>query len=92
MHSLFIATRSPLTTESPISEANGYVRGFIHVSGYWIKPLPPIPPNTESTDCMIMLAAHTELGGSLPSGVVNALSSTAPMKVLSSIKEILRRN
>ena len=91
MHSLFMASRSPHPTESPIGDSSGYVRGFIHVSGYWIKPLPPVAPGTESTECLVMLAAHTELGGTIPSGVVNALSSSAPLKILSTLKEILKR-
>jgi hypothetical protein len=92
MHSLFMATRSPQAAESLHPEVSGFVRGFIQVSGYWIKPLPPKEGETEPTDVQIMLAAHTELGGSVPSSVVNALASTAPWKVLSTIKEIIKRD
>jgi len=91
MHSLFMATRSPQHADSLHPDVSGFVRGFIQVSGYWIKPLPPRDGETDSSDVEITLAAHTELGGSVPSSVVNALASTAPFKVLSTIKDIVRR-
>ena len=106
--SLFIASRSPLGSESHIGEISGYVRGYIPVSGYWLQPVPSGAPllgldpnsaddsgeideNAPFTDVRLTLTAHTELGGSLPTSVINMLSCSAPVKVLSAIKEIIRR-
>lgn len=103
--SLFIASRSPLPDESHIDEVSGYVRGYIPVSGYWLQPVPAGAPllglnprdqvddfgDAPLTDVRLTLTAHTELGGSLPTSVINMLSCSAPVKVLSAIKEIIRR-
>ena len=79
---------SPNKEDSHIADSSGYVRGFINVSGFWIRP---VVSNDEITDCEVTISAHTELGGSIPSSVVNALATTAPMKLLSAIKEIMRK-
>ena len=93
MNSLFMASRSPDPAESLIANSSGYVRGYIHVSGYWIKPLSTSSEGDGScTDCKLTLAAHTELGGSIPSSIINVLSSTAPMKLLSTVKEIMKKH
>jgi hypothetical protein len=39
--------------------------------------------------CKVTLCAHTELGGTLPASVINMLSTSAPLKMLSAIREIV---
>lgn len=41
--------------------------------------------------CKVTLTAHTELGGTLPSSVINMLSTAAPLKMMSAISEIVKR-
>ena len=80
--SILISSKSAPDEICPLKQ--GYVRGVIKVSGYHIKPLPH-----DSKTCEVTLCAHTDLGGSLPSSLINALSSVAPMKQLSAIAAII---
>ena len=73
----------------------GYVRGRIVVSGYWIQPLhtlkscdPYYNPHS-SRGCKVTLAAHTELGGSLPASVINMLSTAAPLKIMAAVADLV---
>ena len=75
-----ITTRSVWDELYPHKE--GYVRGFLNISGYHITPTPE--------GCKIMMCAHSDLGGSVPSGVINMLSSAAPLKVLAAITAMTR--
>jgi hypothetical protein len=42
--------------------------------------------------CKVTLTAHTELGGILPSSVINMLSTTAPMKILTAINAVTTKD
>ena len=73
----------------------GYVRGFLNVSGYHIQPRATLSPSDPSfadcpvDGCKVTLTAHTELGGNLPSSVINMLSTTAPIKILAAVSSIV---
>lgn len=85
---IFFASKSPALTTSfqQKSLRPPYVRGNIQVSGYYIRPLVG-----DEVGCEVSIAAHTELGGSLPTSVINVLAATAPFKLLSAIREITKR-
>ncbi len=76
---------------------NGFVRGTVQVSGYWIQPLDTIPDDPlanqfkggSSSGCKVTLLAHTELGGTLPSSVINMLSTSAPLKIFTAVEALL---
>ena len=78
-------------------EQKGYVRGNINVSGYWIQPKgclkqnDPLYSECHANGCKITLSAHTELGGSLPASLINMLSTTAPLNMLSAIVQIVSK-
>jgi hypothetical protein len=38
---------------------------------------------------MVTLINHSELGGSVPAAIVNMLSTSAPIKLLSSLEDIV---
>jgi hypothetical protein len=89
--SVIIATRTPNSNVYP--DVKSHVRGTIKVSGYLIQPseavgdLALVPKG----HVRIQLQAHSELGGSLPTGIINSLSSAAPMKIVNTIADILSR-
>lgn len=63
----------------------GFVRGNLLISGYVIEAVPGRPESSRVTMC-----AHSDLGGQLPSSLINALSVNAPIKILTAISEVLR--
>jgi hypothetical protein len=94
--SLLIFSRSP--TDETQKQSKGYVRGFIAVSGYHVQPYESYakagkeaqrPAALQPDQCLVTLCAHTELGGSLPSSVINSLSTGAPIKVLTGISAVM---
>ena len=93
------------TAAAILSKASkGYVRGCIVTSGYLIEPIPS-PSSASATDanstgkaeagahtaCNVTLVAHTELGGSLPSSIINSLATGAPVKLLQGVAAVLGR-
>ena len=62
----------------------GFVRGTLKCSGFHIKPLPSSTA-AGGERCELTLCAHADLGGSLPSSMINMLSSVAPFKQMSAI-------
>ena len=84
-NSLYIVSRSASDDYCP--QQKGYVRGHINISGYWIQPI----ARDGKDSYRMTLVAHTELGGTLPSSVVNMLSTSAPLKMLATIGDILKR-
>ncbi len=101
------ATRSKTGSLNPLAAAlmetpsKGYVRGSVVVSGYHIQPIAPMigsPSKKVGTEakgssaaCRVTLVAHTELGGSLPSSVINSLATGAPVKLLQGLSAVLER-
>jgi hypothetical protein len=82
-------TRSYVTSISAWSDLlppqRGFVRGTLMISGYVIEEVEGSPHSARVTMC-----AHSDLGGQLPSSLINALSVNAPIKILTAISEILR--
>ena len=78
--SILIATRSASDTLCP--PKSGYVRGHLTISGYHITD--------GECGCHMVMCAHSDLGGSVPSGIINMLSSAAPLKVLAAITALTR--
>ena len=87
---LLVASRSAPDELSPVEK--GYVRGNICVSGYLIQPAECLPGDLRPGQCLLTLNAHTELGGTLPSSIINMLSTSAPMKIVQAIQQIVGRN
>lgn len=59
------------------------------MSGYIIKEV--FNANTNDIDCFITMCAHSDLGGTLPVGIINMLSSSAPIKMLNAISSLVRQ-
>jgi len=94
--SALVCTRSaPDTIYAP---QKGYVRGILNISGYHIQPRAALDPSDPYYatcpvgGCKVTLTAHTELGGILPSSVINMLSTTAPMKILTAINAVTTKD
>ena len=68
---------------------------FFRISGYFIQPRDTLSPAEQATTdcpldgCKVTLTAHTELGGNLPSSVINMLSTAAPLKMLTAIGDLV---
>jgi hypothetical protein len=45
--------------------------------------------SSTSLGCKVTLAAHTELGGSLPASVINMLSTAAPLKIMANLRTLV---
>ena len=87
-----IATRGAPDAVYPPQK--GFVRGFVQISGFWIQPVETLRDEPEAQvkyagGCKLTLTAHTELGGTLPASVINLLSTSAPLKLLASVDQIL---
>ena len=91
--SVMVCSRS--VTDEVFNQQKGYVRGFVNVSGYYVQRRSSLAENDPSyadcpiNGCKITLTAHTELGGYLPSSVINMLSTSAPLKILTAIDGIV---
>ena len=66
------------------------------ITGYWIQPChllekndPLYDPAGTSSSCKVTLVVHTDLGGTLPTWIINLLITEAPVKVLTKISFIL---
>lgn len=68
------------------SPKDGFVRGTVHISGYFIRPNTGVGGGLSVTLCL-----HTDLGGSLPAGIINMLATSAPIKMLTTINQIARQ-
>ena len=94
--SVLVCSRS--APDALFPPVKGYVRGFLNISGFFIQPRANLSPSDPSfadcpvDGCKVTLTAHTELGGNLPSSVINMLSTTAPMKILTAVNSIVGRN
>ncbi len=89
--SVVICTMSVSNDIYPPKE--GYVRGNVIISGYYIRPNQDQNPVTmESTGNLdVTLCLHTDLGGTLPAGIINLLATSAPIKMLTTIDQISRQ-
>jgi START domain len=73
-----VISKSIPSVDDTVSRSSRYVRGKIIVGGYSLKQA--------GEHCEVSLLSHTELGGSIPASLVNSLSSTAPFKMLESLR------
>jgi hypothetical protein len=80
---ILISSRSAWDELSPPEE--GYVRGFLNISGYHI-----VPCKDSDSGCHITMCAHSDLGGTLPIGIINMLAFSAPIKMLAAIAALTR--
>ena len=80
----------------------GFIKGFMHVSGWHIQPFDKnheilLDHNTGLNsgrqllegECKVTNIAHAELGGSVPASMVNMLSSSSPIKIIQKIKKMI---
>jgi hypothetical protein len=81
--SILISSRSAWSDLYPSQE--GYVRGFLNISGYHITPC-----KDSEIGCDITMCAHSDLGGTLPTGIINMLAFAAPVKMLAAISALTR--
>eukprot|EP01038_Epipyxis_sp_PR26KG_P012645 gene12645-16953_t len=92
--SILIATTSVPDEMCPPEKS--FVRGSIQISGYHIQPYESLGEadrdGVNAGECRLTLAAHTELGGSLPASVINVLSTGAPVKIFAAIKDIISKS
>ena len=79
----FIASKS--AWDGLLPPQDGFVRGTLLISGYVIGAVEGNPNASHITMC-----AHSDLGGQLPSSLINALSVNAPVKLLTAVSEVLR--
>jgi len=95
---VLIVSRS--VADTYCAQEKGYVRGFLQVSGYLLEPYNAKKPVElhlgcakngvlSPGECKVTLLNHTELGGTLPSSVINVLSTNAPLKVLTALSNIV---
>lgn len=73
-----VATRS--VSNEVRHEESRFTRGTVMVSGYYLKP---VEGGTAVTMC-----AHTDLGGTLPSTIINMLSTSAPIQLLTNLRRL----
>ena len=73
------------------AEEKGFVRGNILCSGYHIRPYTDGTSDIKPGQCKVTLSAHSDLGGSLPSSIINMLATAAPIKIMSSINDIVTK-
>lgn len=67
------------------------VRGKLHISGYIIRPIPPpsdADANANEVWSEVSLVAHSELGGNIPTSLVNKFAIPAPAKMVHNIKKM----
>ena len=87
--------------EGEFPDHPGYVRGKVLTVGYHIQPYETLTEEEKLQSsplvvcqpggCKVTLCAHTELGGSFPAYIVNMLSTSAPVKILEAIRNILTK-
>ena len=65
-------------------DRSGYVRALSLISGYIISPVENHPEQ-----CEITLLAHMDLGGYLPGAVISFLGLSAPIKMLTTLRELV---
>merc|ERR1711871_66078 len=84
---VLVCSRSPVDDSSLYPRINGFVRGKIHVSGYLIHP----NDNQYGLDggCTVTLVSHIDLGGNIPTSMLNMLSVSAPLKLMRAIQTIV---
>ena len=77
-----------------------YVRGTMHVSGYWICPCSSLSKDdsmyepagsSSSPSCKVTLIVHSDLGGYLPAALMNLLSTEAPQKMMTLIRTLAEK-
>jgi hypothetical protein len=90
---VYMCSRSP-THHDIEPQSKGYVRGQVQISGYCLQSYKAFtdanrPAGMGVDDVQITLCAHTELGGTLPSSVVNRLSTGAPVNILTAITSVV---
>ena len=91
--SVLLCTRSVPDDLFPCQK--GYVRGQIMLSGYRIQPIGLLPRDDPLSDaaaghdaCKVTLMAHIDLGGTLPTSLMNQLSTFAPLDTLLAIRKM----
>ena len=82
---VLISTMSVPDTFSP--QQSGFVRGTVHISGYHVVPM----VDENGPGLSVTLCVHTDLGGTLPVGIINMLATSAPIKMLNTISQIARQ-
>jgi len=82
-----IASRSVLLKDVPVPE--GYVRGTNIISGYIVEETKDQDGNVV---CDVRLVAHADLGGSIPATIINMIGTSATMKILIALNQMVQSN
>lgn len=80
---IIIATRS-VTHPEGRDDRKGFCRATSMISGFVITPL------DDNNSCHVSVLAHMDLGGYMPAVVLKFLGLTAPIKLLSKVKELVK--
>lgn len=80
---IFYVSKSPPFAHSIHSTVQGYVRGNIIVSGYYLRPI-------EGEGCEVSVAFHVEMNGTLPVSMVNLVTASAPFKLFSGFQNLAK--
>jgi hypothetical protein len=83
--SILLSTISPPDSLYPHND--GYLRAEIKISGALIRPI----ESKFGGGCAVTMIGHSDPKGSLPSFIINQLSVTLPLKVLTKIRNILEK-
>ncbi|RHZ31599.1 hypothetical protein DYB37_006181 [Aphanomyces astaci] len=76
---IVIASRSVEHAHAPIDPC--YVRATTYLSGYLLRPTSP-------SSCEVTMLVHMNLGGSLPSFIINMLAVDAPIHLLGKLRTL----
>ncbi|ETW00317.1 hypothetical protein H310_07688 [Aphanomyces invadans] len=76
---IVIASRSVKHDAAPLDPS--YVRATTYLSGYVIR-------STSTSACEVTMLVHMNLGGSLPSFVINMLAVDAPLHLIGKLREL----
>ncbi|KAH9192288.1 hypothetical protein AeNC1_005728 [Aphanomyces euteiches] len=76
---IVIATRSIEHEEVPLNPC--YVRATTYISGYILTPI-------SETECEVTMIVHMNLGGSVPSFIINMFAVDAPISLLRRLRDL----
>ena len=86
---LLVCSHTPEDQASLCPESKGYTRGCMNVSGYLLKPVDPSAVDGSHTECDVTLITHIDIGGTIPTSILNTLSTSAPIKLLTTVANIV---
>lgn len=74
-------------TKTTENAPQGYVRGVVMLCGFLMVPRPP----EAGGGCTITMIVHTDLGGNLPAGILNHLSTSSPWRLVQKLRAVFKK-